>query len=147
MNPTLHVTNWSSVKLHGPGRKFTIMARPRTWERGEGTVIALAPIGAREQLMRLALDEREHGNATVAMEAYKVAMIADFERCVPMLRPMQLMAFGDGRGMGGGLSTEVADGDTLCCACAKGADCHRRWAAPFLVRAGWRVILDGEEMK
>lgn len=24
--------------------------------------------------------------------------------------------------------------------------CHRAWAAPFLVRAGWRVILDGVEV-
>ena len=40
----------------------------------------------------------------------------------------------------------VQDGDTLTCTCAKGVDCHRRWAAPFLVKAGWRVVLDGVEV-
>ena len=41
--PTLYVTNWSSVRLHGPGRRLSIMARPRTWEHGDGLVSALAP--------------------------------------------------------------------------------------------------------
>jgi len=48
-----------------------------------------------------------------------------------------------------GIAT-VADGDTLCCACsvaeARAGRCHRTWAAQFLVRAGWRVILDGVEV-
>jgi len=43
-------------------------------------------------------------------------------------------------------SEPVANGDTLLCACKFGAPCHRREAAPFLVRAGWRVILDGVEV-
>lgn len=40
----------------------------------------------------------------------------------------------------------VSDGDSLLCACKVGAPCHRLEAAPFLVRAGWRVILDGSEV-
>jgi hypothetical protein len=40
----------------------------------------------------------------------------------------------------------VADGDTLCCSCARGKFCHRRVAAEILVHTGWRVILDGEEV-
>ncbi len=40
----------------------------------------------------------------------------------------------------------VSHGDSLLCACKVGAPCHRREAAPFLVRAGWRVILDGSEV-
>lgn len=42
----------------------------------------------------------------------------------------------------------VKDGDTLCCACSRKAasegNCHRTWAAPYLHKAGWEVILDGE---
>jgi hypothetical protein len=41
----------------------------------------------------------------------------------------------------------VADGDTLCCACSREAAaagrCHRVWSAEALVRAGWRVVIDG----
>lgn len=44
----------------------------------------------------------------------------------------------------------VSDGDTLCCACSRddaaAGRCHRVWAAAALVRAGWRVILDGKEL-
>ena len=44
----------------------------------------------------------------------------------------------------------VHHGDTLICACAaaaaKAGKCHRVFAAALLVDAGWRVILDGEEV-
>jgi hypothetical protein len=46
---------------------------------------------------------------------------------------------------------EVTDGDTICCACSRtkaaAGECHRVWAAEALARAGWRIILDGEELK
>jgi hypothetical protein len=45
----------------------------------------------------------------------------------------------------------VKSGDTVCCACARSeraaGRCHLAWAVPFLVRAGWRVVLDGEEVR
>ena len=43
MKPTLHVTNWASRKLHGPKRKWNIMARSRAWEHGDGNVPLLTP--------------------------------------------------------------------------------------------------------
>lgn len=43
MKPTIHVTNWSSRKLHGPGRTFTIMCMPRAWEWGSGRVEHATP--------------------------------------------------------------------------------------------------------
>lgn len=50
----------------------------------------------------------------------------------------------------GGEVVLVADGDSLLCACSRTdaavARCHRAWAAPFLARAGWRVVLDGAEV-
>lgn len=56
--PTIYLSNWSSHKTpgaHGPGRKFTIMARPREWEVGEGTVAVLMPRGVTVALMLCAL--------------------------------------------------------------------------------------------
>lgn len=41
----------------------------------------------------------------------------------------------------------VEPGDTLVCGC--GSDdgrCHRSWLAPYLVAAGWRVVLDGRDL-
>lgn len=44
----------------------------------------------------------------------------------------------------------VETGDTLCCTCARAVaargECHRVWAAPFLVAQGWLVVLDGSEV-
>lgn len=45
----------------------------------------------------------------------------------------------------------LQDGDTLCCTCtvmrAQHSLCLRQWFSPFLVRAGWRVIRDGLEVR
>ncbi len=145
--PTLHLTNWSSPKLHGPGRKLTIMARPRAWEVGEGTVIDLAPQSGdfTTAMMIQALAERGTAEGEVSMHRYKTAMESRWQIKELALGPRHLLWIAP-PGMGGGMVSNVHDGDTLCCACAKGVECHRRWAAPFLVRAGWRVILDGVEV-
>lgn len=133
--PTLYLTNWSSPRLHGPGRKLTIMARPRAWEHGEGVVVALQPRDETRHLMVSALADRSN---VEAMATYLRAMEVRW-RAATDLGPGRLECV---TATGLGL---VHDGDTLCCACARGAECHRRWAAPFLVAAGWRVILDGVE--
>ena len=137
MNPTLYLTNWSSPKLHGPGRKFTIMARPRAWEHGIGRCRKLTPMDETD-LMREALRTR----APEAVAAYRGALERRWEADLYGMRPGLLVA----TNMGDAAGYVIKDDDTLCCACAKGAECHRRWAAPFLVRAGWRVILDGAEV-
>ena len=132
--PTLHLTNWSSRKLHGPGRKLTIMAAPRRWEHGDGRVPAIVP----------PLDWlREALGGTLALEEYR-------RRYEDRLSGLSFLAPGALRADTPPGWVDVRDGDTLCCACSR-ADaaagrCHRAWAAPFLVRAGWRVILDGVEV-
>ncbi len=144
--PTLHLTNWSSPKLHGPGLRWRIMLNPRRWERGDGEVTALVPLGPAMRLLPALIEQRRRGGVV------DPALVAEYRRLLeegwegqltPLnhLRPGALFAAGPPNG-----GRWVADGDTLLCACAKGADCHRRWAAPFLVRAGWRVILDGVEV-
>lgn len=139
--PTIYLSNWSSHRTpgaHGPGRKFTIMAVPRPWEHGDGRVTDLAPLyGMEPRLLRVALDGRHADDVA----AYRLALEARWDDTA--LGPGSLWTEG-------GLRVEVVDGDTLCCACsvaeARAGRCHRAWAAPFLVRAGWRVILDGVEV-
>lgn len=118
------------------GRVYTIMARPRAWEHGEGRVEWLTP---RKEW----LEAYQRGEAT--LEDYRQAVEALWAaNGEEVLRPGALVWLGPTRNAHG----PVRDGDTLCCACSAAAsragECHRAWAAPALVRAGWRVVLDGE---
>lgn len=145
IRPTLYVTNWSSRKLHGPypGRKWTIMARPRKWEHGEGGILVLTPSphDLTEGLMLRALSDRGSEREAASMRVYREAMEQRWEQAADLLRPGGLVALD-----GDGWRHLVGDRDSLLCACARSAECHRRWAVPFLRRAGWRVVLDGEEV-
>ena len=139
MTPTIHLTNWSSRKLHGPGRLLTIMAAPRQWERGAGSVPLLEPdIGDLLDVRRgqLTIDDyREHTEGDILRRLERGALSPGV---------LSVSRAADGVGV-------VVDGDTLCCACSRedaaAGRCHRVWAAPALVRAGWRVILDGVEVQ
>jgi hypothetical protein len=155
-HPTLHVTNWSSWKrLHGPGRAFTMMANPRHWERGKGRVPRLTPMqewvrdakAGRLSLdaYRALYDERLVTSGQLAPYGH----IRDAKGRRPVgsrLAPGELYAVA----WGGPNIIMVGHGDTLCCACSRAkaaaGECHRVWAAEALVRAGWRVILDGQEL-
>jgi len=145
MKPTIYLTNWSSRALHGPGRKLTIMARPRTWEMGEGYEMMGQPSGHLIRLMQAALVERRSGDGHAALDVYRDAMNKHWRGAAfnDMLRPGHLPWARHGDRVA---CAPVDDGDTLLCACARGAECHRRWYAPHLVAAGWRVILDGVEV-
>ena len=141
--PTLYLTNVASLRT--PGHKgprdghLTIQARPLHWARGLGRVNVLAPLGALEPLMLAAIKERKSGiDSTDCMTRYRAAY--EYHLSQNNLAPWRLgVVTDDDFGF-------VQDGDTLTCTCAKGVDCHRRWAAPYLVKAGWRVILDGVEV-
>ena len=133
-HPTLHVTNWSSRKLHGPGRLLTIMARPRPWEHGVGRVPSCTPTAG-------ALDRVRAGTMTIDdYRAHVERRVLDHPH-----GPGGLTAISDGD------APPVADGDTLCCACSRAeaaaGRCHRVWVAHLLARAGWRVVLDGVEVE
>lgn len=135
--PTVHLTNWSSRNLHGPGRRFTIMAKPRKWERGAGSVDVLMPESDDLDAVRL---------GHIDIDEYRRRFRVGLERKADGLPPGHLwLKLNNGRGY-----DNVEDGDTLCCACSR-ADaaagrCHRVWAAQALAAAGWRVVLDGEEV-
>ena len=146
--PTIYLSNWSSARTpghHGPGRKLTIMAAPRAWERGVGRVSTLTPVLS---------DLRNAQKGRLSPEEYRRRFELDLRRAMPdAMSPGALLIDAeadDWEGIGGHPSRVVRDGDTLCCACSRDAAaagrCHRVWAAPALVRAGWRVILDGVEV-
>lgn len=147
------LTNWAgrnTAGMFGPGRQFTIMARPRHWEWGMGRVDVLAPLGPLMPLMVRALKDRRGGGEEWASlsryrEAYAEHLAAHL--AASDLAPLAMIVT---NANGSDVAT-VQDGDTLCCACSKAeaaaGRCHRAWIAPFLVRAGWRVVLDGTEVK
>jgi hypothetical protein len=141
--PTLHLTNLASRGQHGPGAKLCAMANPPWWARGDGKVGVAAPF----------LDD------LLDVQARRIGIEEYAERC----RLRWLYLDGLGRFAPGALvsvrredkravAVPVADGDTLFCACARPDSpkrthpCHIEWLAPFLVRAGWRVVLYGEKV-
>lgn len=129
--PTLYLTNWSSSALHGLGCKLCAMAKPRRWEQGVGRVFAATPP---PHLVSGALD------GSVSIGDYRAACEAIWAE--NDYRPGHLRA--DGMG--------VLDGDSLLCACARPGSpkrthpCHLELLAPYLVRAGWDVVLHGQRI-
>jgi hypothetical protein len=144
--PTLYVTNWSSHRtpgMFGTGKRWSIMAAPRAWEIGDGVINCLTPDLA---------DLRAVQAGTIDVDTYRAryeAKVLRHHMASSMLVPSYLHP----GWRPGALPPKwgaVGDGDTLCCACSR-ADaaagrCHRCWLAPMLVRAGWRVVLDGSEL-
>lgn len=150
--PVLHLRSWASVNGQTrrgeplSGHAYTIMALPRAafGEVGQGRVDALTPQGAEVDLMRALVSTRRTGAGPDPdlLARYRAALEArwaslDLSPGSVVVQPL----------MGVG---HVQSGDVLCCACAASealsGRCHRAWAAPFLVRAGWRVFLDGVEV-
>lgn len=147
--PTIHITNWSSRKLHS-GNVYTIMAYPNggygQW--GAGRVAVLAPLGTLTFLMTKAIAERKDGVVGgPKMVAYQAAYVGWLSEIPKLLRPDGLRAFGLGDSFVGASGQPVAGGDTIACACSRAeaaaGRCHRSWAIPFLQRAGWSVVADG----
>lgn len=124
------------------------MARPRRRERGDGACIPLTPLGVPAVLLDLLLVQRRAGTVDPHLLArYREAMeyLWGPQESGPDLPPGKLWAVPDE-----GPLLRVADGDSLLCACSReeaaAGRCHRAWAAPVLVAAGWRVVLDGVEV-
>lgn len=137
--PTIYVTNWSSRSLFGPGRRLTIMAAPRHWEKGEGYVRYLRPNEADLEAAR---------GGSISAAEYERRYLNGLRLVWRELKPGALSWIGTRLHRVAGLHP-VEDGDTLCCACSREAaargECHRVWAAHALGRSGWRVVLDGAE--
>jgi hypothetical protein len=112
-----------------------VRPRPKRGECGQGSVPLLTP---KEQDL---IDVRE-GEIT-GLE-YRIRFERHIRDAAHLLTPGALLA------SVGGLSVPIEDGDTLYCACstvdAAAGRCHRVWAAHALAKAGWRVVLDGEDL-
>lgn len=148
--PRVYLSSWREPLTWGPtqtARTWTIMGAPRTFERGQGQVVAFVPAGDELTLMRAALEARRRGPLFGAGDLHADPM-NHYQRRLTSRWAALLDA---GRLAPGRLTATpwhapdvpVHDGDTLCCACVTGQDCHRRWIAPFLIAAGWDVVLNG----
>ena len=147
--PLIRLTNWARTKGGReivPETTFTIMARPRAWEHGAGWVAPLVPAGEAMGLLGAALEERARGTGVEAMRKYRAAYVRQITDAAHLLTPGALSA-----SLPSGEGYTLEAGATLCCACsaddARAGRCHRAWAAPHLLAAGWRVILDGVEVR
>lgn len=139
--PTLFLTNLSSRKWHGPGRKVCAMANPRHFERGDGSCSALTPARADLEAVRA---------CSIDLGTYRARFEARLKES--RLEPHALrFDFGEEEILDDGSSpgAHLRDGDTVFCACARPGSpsrrtpCHMEICAPFLVRAGWDVMIDG----
>ena len=144
--PTLHITNWSSKKLHGTGKKWTIMARPRQWENGDGNIFRLTPWP--EDLDALKTEK-------CSLAEYKNRYdekVFGTHATADMLEPIWSKDLSPGflRADVGNFSVVVQDNDTICCGCSREASlsglCHRAWAASYLLEAGWNIVLEGIQL-
>lgn len=153
--PTLHLRSaaWVNARrrkgepLSGPQLSIQRAPRGQYGECGDGFVEILRPTIEEWELGRVLVADRRTGTPDPhALAAYRGSMEARWERALRMgqLRPGRLAYHSIRGGMGfGGMPSEVPDGAILTCSCAAGAECHRRWLAPFTARAGWTVTLDG----
>ena len=137
MIPTLYLSNWASKDLHGSGPKWSIMARPRAWEQGMGTVRVLTPaVDDLLALKALRLD----------WPTYRARFLAGLPPAA-QLAPLALQAHARIHTRFACQDVPVADGDSLLCACSKAdaakGHCHRVFCAEVLQAAGWQVVLDG----
>ena len=148
--PTLWLSNGSSHRTpgrHGPGRKWHAMAKPRDFETAQGRVTVLVPPRTALSLLDELLEQRRAFGCTdpELVERYHALYDQHLVTFADMLPPRALRALAHVRHE----LTEVQDGDTICCACsadhARAGECHLAFAAPHLVRAGWRVIFHGDE--
>ena len=144
--PTLYLAGLQARKFHGPGRKLCAMVLPRRWEHGDGRVAIAAPSEADLRAVRVIWD----------LAAYRAAcerwwgVFASLHRYDPGV--LSLVSVASNEADGRARARPVADGDTLFCGCAapdsprRKHPCHICILAPFLARAGWRVVLWGRAL-
>jgi hypothetical protein len=146
--PLIEFTTWGALRGR---RAFTMMAKPRRWEHGDGRVDVLVPSGESLQHLERALQARREqwpeDRVAEVMFAYRAAYLAQLAQVsLAQLQPGGLRASLSGAGQGGGM-VYLGDGAIVCCACgkedARQGRCHRVWAADVLMACGWRVVVDG----
>lgn len=151
--PTLHLTNLSSKAQHGPGEAFAAMASPpeqvRRFTIGRSEVCALAEEVSKARAGELSPEDYRRHCEHVAAIQLRVGRL-DPDRPGHSLSP-GLVAVAK---INGNLLS-IGDGDTLVCTCARPDTgrrpawqpfCHLEVWAPYLVFAGWDVVLYGRPL-
>lgn len=147
--PTLYLTNWGSSRVYKgsrpkcpiPGRRLCAMARPRRFETGDGLCRTAAPDAYDLLAVQASGDIARYRRACESLWAGHL----DADRMAPGALTFELP-------WEIGHHQPVKDGDGLLCACARPGSprrthpCHLEILVPFLVRAGWDVILDGRRV-
>lgn len=138
--PTIYLCASSARRpdKRGTGARFSIMAMPRAWEHGDGTVTEFVPP---KPLLR-AVQKGEVSWAFYELELRRrwTKRAAQWD---DTYKPGFVFARKD-EGGGRDRLIQVRSGDALFCGCAEGKPCHRRIAAEYLHNAGWNVVLDGK---
>ncbi len=161
--PTLYLCHARARRGQGPGRRWSIEARPDFRVRGAGRIHALRPPWP--WVARFAEDRIPVQDFRAAYQDMVTGLLAEdyrphAARCA--LVP-SLVLWGSWRryltaerALGPGeLVAEswcdcthlVEDGDTLWTSEKWGAEGVRKWAAEVLACSGWRVVLDGREVR
>jgi hypothetical protein len=110
---------------------YTIAANPDGEERGDGTVFLFVPLAAEVAAVKA---------RTLEVDELRKLLEARWDRALREAMLQKPFATLWNRGP----PRALHDGDVLTCRCEPGRPCHRRWLAPYLVRAGWLVVVDGE---
>lgn len=155
---TIHLTNFASSRLHGPGPLLHIMAAPPAFvlAHAAGRVPALIPQGREQDYMRDLLRRRKYGEIIPtddpALSAYRdtytarLRTLAALPAAQDWLPPWPAYVTADCAPEG----FAIPDGATLVCTCAvseaNAGRCHRTWAASVLAEVGYAVILDGQPL-
>ena len=148
--PTISLRSAAYVRAHRSDfpHAYTIQAAPNPL-RGElmdGKVPILTPTPREWEAGKVIVRARSDGEpvSPVAVAHYRGSMERRWSDAAlgDMLAPGWLAYR-----VGNGPPRPVEDGAVLTCSCsiayAKAGECHRAWAAPYLARAGWTVMLDG----
>lgn len=160
VKPTIWLTYSMSktaeaIPISGDGRALGIMRKPREWELNawRGHVTALMPTAAllgRAKSGEMSFAEYELALGELWLSEGGVEAFAPNR--LTFEAPHRYPGYGDNKAVrwDGSLWLPqglVRDGDTLLCCCKDASRCHRTPAAHLLAAAGWRVMLDGEEVK
>jgi len=132
---TVYLASWDDEQFHGPGRKFSLLRQPPHAIRGDGVVETFVPDDTLYQAFL-------RGSAS----------LAQFRRLyLAALTPVPIHHGRLKATLHGGETVLVDEGDTLLCKCSaeRASDllCHRAWLAQLLLRASWRVLIDGRQQQ
>lgn len=125
---------------------ISAMSRTPAWVRARTA-------GQQERMCALLSDPDEAAALDLALARHRMPLLiperasTDYRAMLERRWAAERAAWAPGRlryDTWAGLSLPVPPGAWLVCTCPRGQPCHRRWLAPHLEAAGWRVERDGD---